>query len=66
MMMLANIGWWQFACREEWTPGSITSFGWDVNVKSMHEEEFALRWMGSLINCCKPNWDVMQLFLKPW
>ena len=38
-------------------PDLITRFSWDVNIQSMHEKEFAVTWVGSLINCCKSNWD---------
>ena len=33
----------------------------------MHEEEFAVRRVVSLINCCKPNWDVIvSVFKHSW
>ena len=44
-------------------------FGSDVNIKLIHEEiykeEFTVRWVGSLINFWKPNWDVMVLDFNP-
>ena len=35
-------------CNEEFRPGFITRVGWDVNIKSMQEDEFLVRCVGSL------------------
>ena len=51
-----HILWW----REEWTPDSITRLGWEVNDRSTHEDESVKILVGSLKNCCKPNWDVIH------
>ena len=40
-----QLGW-----RDGWTPNSTTKFGCDVNIKSIHEEEFSKKWVSSLIN----------------
>ena len=42
-----------------------TRLRWEVNIKSMQEEEFPKMWVGSLINCCRPNCEVMALILEP-
>ena len=60
------IWWWQFWWREEWTPDSISRLGWEVNNRSIYEDESVKIWVGSLINCCKPNWDVTRLVLDGW
>ena len=39
-------------CNEEFRPGFITRVGWDVNIKSIQEDEFLVRCVGSL------NWKV--------
>ena len=57
--------WWQFEWSEGWTPDSITRVGWEVNIKSMQEEEFPKMWVGSLINCCRPNCEVTASILEP-
>ena len=43
----------------------ITRFGWDVKIKSIHGEEFPVRWVGSLLICCKPDYDVIASIFKP-
>ena len=53
--------WWS----EEWTFDSITRSGWEVHNRSIHEDESVEVWVGSLINCCKPNWDVITSALGP-
>ena len=35
----------------------VIKFGFDVNIKSIHEEEDSNIWVGSLITWCKPNCD---------
>ena len=30
----------------------------------MQEEEFPMMWVGSIINCCRPNCEVMALILE--
>ena len=66
LLNFANTIWWQFGWREEWAPDSITRFGWEVKIKSIHKEEFPVRWVNSFINWCKPNWDVIASIFKPW
>ena len=51
--------------REESISDSITRFDWHVKIKSTHEEGFSAKWIGSLINCYKPNWDVIASVSKP-
>ena len=46
-------------------PDSITRRGWEVNIKSMQEEEFPKMWVGSVINYCRPNWEVTASNLEP-
>ena len=38
------------------TSDSTTKLGCDVNIKSIHEEEFWNKCVGSLINWCNPSW----------
>ena len=45
-------------------PDSITKFGFDVKIKSIQEEESAIRCVGSLISCCNPNWEVIASILE--
>ena len=43
----------------------IAKFWWDVNIKSMQEEDFAKTWVGSLIIICNPNCEVKVSILAP-
>ena len=49
-----------------------TRLRWEVNIKSMQEEEFPKMWVGSLINCCRPNCEVtasridLVIDIKKW
>ena len=54
--------WWQFSRSEECTPDSITRLGWDVNTRSIQEDEFDNICVGSWINYISPNWDVIYSF----
>ena len=58
-----NIWWWQFWCKEYWTPGSTTKFGWEAKIKSMQEGLSLVIWFGSWITCSSPNWDVIPSIL---
>ena len=33
--------------------------GWEVNIRSIQDDELFKTWVGSWINCFKPNWDVI-------
>ena len=46
-------------------PASITKFGWDVNIKSIQEEEFSSKWVGSLITCLRSYSVAKQSILVP-
>ena len=37
------------------TPESVIKFGWDVNIRSIQDDEVFDMWVGFLIICCKPN-----------
>ena len=50
--------WWQFGCKDGWTPNSVIKFGCDVNMRSIHEEQLCKICVGSFINWCYPNWGV--------
>ena len=57
---LANtIWWWQFWCKEDWTPDSTTKLGWEAKIKSMQEDLSPVIWVGSWISCSSPNQDVI-------
>ena len=58
MNLAKTIWWWQLGWRDGWTPDSTTKFGCDVNIKSIHEEEFSNKSVGSLINWHNPSWEV--------
>ena len=51
--------------RDEWTPESTTIFGCDVNIKSIHAEEFCNKCVGSFINWFNPNWEVILSMVLP-
>ena len=55
-----TIWWWQFGCKDEWTPEFTDKFGWFVNIKSIKEELFVWIWVGSFINWEKPFEDVNE------
>ena len=61
--------WWHFTWREGWTPLSTAKFGWSVKIRSIHDDEWGSKWVGSEISCykpcivvrdsiCVPSWDV--------
>ena len=58
MMMTILIKWGM-------EPDSITRLGWEINNRSIYEGESVKIWIGSLINCCKPNWHVIASILEP-
>ena len=60
-----TVWWWQFGWREKWPRHSIRRFGWDVKINSIHEEEFPVRWVSSLNNCCKPSLGLTASICKP-
>ena len=45
------IWWWQFECKEECTPESVTKLFWEVNisgsVQSIQVDEQSSKWIGS-------------------
>ena len=51
------ICWWKLRCKDGWTPDSVIKCGFEVNVRSIHEEENSNIYVGSLIIWCKPNCD---------
>ena len=52
------IWWWQFGCKDGWTPDSISKLGWVLKIESIHEEELFKICVGSLISWCKPSCEV--------
>ena len=44
--------------------GWVARLGWEVNNRSVYEDESVKIWVGSLVNCCKPNWDVIASILE--
>ena len=46
-------------------PNSITRLGWEVNIKSLQEEELPKMWVSSLINYCRTTCEVTVSILKP-
>ena len=59
------IWWWQFECRGKWTPDAIIKFGFDVKIRSIHEEEVPNMCVGSLITWCNPKWDAKFSIASP-
>ena len=69
---LEKVIWsWQLGYKEGWTPLSATKFGWSVKIRSMQDDEFGRRCVGSDINWCNPHdfvsdsswapsWDVIS------
>ena len=45
-----------------WMPDSSNKFDCDVNIKSIHKEEFSNKWVGSLIDWYNPNCEVIDSF----
>ena len=43
----------------------ITKFGWEENIRSIQETDFSWMWVGLLMICCGPNWEVMVSILEP-
>ena len=58
--------WWQFACKDGWTPDSIIKFGCDANMRSIHEKELCKIYVGSFMTWCNPNYDVTFYNAFPW
>ena len=59
-----NIWWWQFACKDGWTPDYINKLGWELKIKSIHKVEWFKICVGSLISWCKPFCeDTASIFL---
>ena len=52
-------------CKEGWTPDSITKLDCEQKSKSMHDEEFPIICVGSLMSCCNPKFDVKPSILEP-
>ena len=52
-----TIWWWQFGCRDAWTPELTDKFGWSVKSKSIQEELCPRICVGSCINWEKPFED---------
>ena len=46
--------WWQLGCKEGWTPQTTAKLGWSVKMRSMQDNEFGNRWVGSHISWCSP------------
>ena len=55
----------QLEWRKEWAPDSIAKFGWDVESRSIHEEEFCNIFVGSLINWYNPSCEVILSIVLP-
>ena len=39
--------------------------GWEVNIRSIRDDESVKTCVGSRINCFRPNWDVIASILEP-
>ena len=58
------ISWWELGCKDGWTPDSVIRFGFELNIRSIHEEEDSNIWVDSLIISCKPNCDEIFAILR--
>ena len=56
-----TIWWWQFGCKDEWTPESNIKLGSDVKIRSMHEEEVFNMWVDCLITWYNPNYVMLSI-----
>ena len=59
------IWWWQFWCNDGCTPDSITKLGWEVQIRSIQEEDESKMCVGSLMIWLSPNYDVIYSILLP-
>ena len=50
------ISWWQLACKEEWTPLSVTKLSWSIKIRSVQEKDWVRICVGSVISWWTP-WD---------
>ena len=57
-MMTICMKWW---VNPDWT----TIFGYDVKIKSIHEQEFCNKCVGSFINWYNLNWEVILSVVLP-
>ena len=62
---MSAIWWWQFRCKDEWTPEFTDKFGWFVSIKSIQEDLFIWIWTGSFINWRKPFAEVDEYKCDP-
>ena len=60
-----TIRWWQFGCKDEWTPEFADKFGWFVNIKSIQEKLFTWIWVGLFINWEKLFLDINKYKCNP-
>ena len=44
--------------------GTLTKFGWEERIRSIQDTDFPWMWVGALIICCMPNWEVMVSILE--
>ena len=51
------IWWWELGYKDGWKPDSVIKFGFEVNMRSIHEEEDPNICVGSLITWSKLNCD---------
>ena len=59
------IWWWQFGCKDGWTPDSIRTLGWELKIKSIHEEELFKVCVGSLIFWSKRFCEIIASVFLP-
>ena len=57
--------WWQFWCKDAWTPEFTDRFGWPVKTKLTQEELLVCICVGPLINCQNPFEDVSEYNFVP-
>ena len=43
---------------------SITKFGWETKIRSIQDADLPWMWVGSLIICCYPNWELITSILE--
>ena len=60
-----TIWWWQFGCKDGWTPESTTKFGYDVKMRSIQDEEFSKTCVGSFMIWWSPNCEVRNSIFAP-
>ena len=61
-----TISWWKFGCSDGWAPESTTTFGCDVKMRSMQDEQFSKTCVGSFIIWWSRYCEVTNSIFAPY